>query len=136
MRSLWGKHPLIVPRWVLAGIYVGFVILGGVAIAFGSPTLDLTTPSGYAAIWGCIAAVSAIGCFVGSIREAWEPLERWSLVVLMSVVIVYLVSALWLLFVDGGSLSRASFTVIVIMITALPATRAAYLLTRTGIKNE
>lgn len=118
-------------------IYAGFIGLGTAAIIFGSPTLDLTTPDGYTLFWGIAVAVSAVGAVIGSLSPHRETLERWSAVVLVSVVLSWTISALVLLLAgDPHSWGRAQFTLIVFMITALPGVRVAYLLRRAGVKTE
>lgn len=135
--KLHNRSPLIVPWWVLTTIYIGFIVLGTAAIVFGSPTLDLTTPGGYTVFWGIAVTLSAVGAVVGSTSPHREALERWSSTVLVSVILSWTVSAFVLLFVGGSeSWSRATFTIIVLMVTALPGVRVAYLLRRSGVKAE
>lgn len=129
------RTPLVVPWWFLTTIYVGFAILGVASIAFGSPTLDLTTPHGYVLFWGIWVTLSGLAAAWGSLSPHRETLERWSATALAAVLLIWSVFAFVLLFVPGST-GRAQFTIIVFMIAALPAVRAAYLLRRSGVKHE
>lgn len=129
------RSPLVVPWWFLTTIYAGFAALGVASIVFGSPTLDLTTPHGYVLFWGVAVTLSGVGGIVGSSSPRRETLERWSATLLAAILLIWSLYAFVLLFVPGST-SRAQFTIIVFMIAALPAVRAAYLLRRSGVRHE
>lgn len=131
------RSPLIIPWWVLTIVYGGFIALGLASIAFGSPTLDLTTPHGYVIFWGAAVAISATGAMYGSMSSHREVLERWSATILMSVILVWAFFAFVLLFSNlPASLARAPFTIAVFMVSIVPAVRAVPLLRRAGVKHR
>ena len=123
-----------VPRWFLTLLYTEFAILGVVSAIRGVPTLDLTTFQGYTTFWGGGVALAAGLSAVFSLRSIWEQLERWSVLVLASLIIGYAWGAITL--VTSGTpaeaSSRVAFCIVLIIIGTLLAGRALQLLLRIG----
>jgi hypothetical protein len=131
------RSPIYVPRWILTATYLGFVVLGVLAIIFGSPTLNVLNPHGYTLIWGVIATIGASIAAWGSMSDRREAIERWGNLIFVLDLIFYCLNALVLVLGDHeDATQRAVFTGIVLMLTALPLGRGVYLLTRTGVKHK
>lgn len=130
----WADRHLVIPRWIIFVVYALFFLLGIAAIFAGVPTLDLTTPNGTTLIWGIVIAAAAAVCAVTSFRARFETVERWSALVLVSVLSVYTAGA-YKLIADGGPLaaSHAAGAVVLTILWFIPAVRLAYMLTRVGL---
>lgn len=120
-------EPIFVPRWVLVVMYSGFIVLGGMAAIAGIPTLDLTTPEGYVTPYALAIALFAIIAAVGaSLGFRHERLELVGALLLFSLLTTYAGSALFLS--AGGDIGRATFAVVILMVTFAPAARGMGLL--------
>lgn len=128
------RQRIDLPRWVLTLIYSLTLPLAAAIIWATSPSLDeffasieWMTPV-WAAALGLTGAVTAIG----SLREEWEALERWSSLGLACLLVFYAFSPLWL--VIQGDADRAVYSMTAFMIMVMPWWRTIGLLRRTGLK--
>lgn len=122
--------PLVLPRWVLQVKYFGFIVFGAAVTWASSPTVEVVLGS-ETAVWAMAVSLSAIVCFWASFRESREPVERWSVVILASLMLVYALSPI--AYVLAGDADRAAFSVIAFLLGGLPTARALMLLRWVGV---
>lgn len=118
----WLSSPISFPRWLLTVKYALFVILGVTGLTAGLPTLTLTAPVWYIPAWSWLIILSATVSAIASTQPKWESIERWGAVGLVGVLASYWFAA-FLLFITGD-LARGSFSVLLFIVTVLPALRA------------
>jgi len=113
---------------MLVVMYSGFVGLGVVSAVAGIPSLDLTTPDGYVTPYALAIAVCAVVALVGSTAEARERTELTGALPLFCLLTAY-AGAAGLRSLEGN-LGTAAFSIVVLMITLVPAARGISLLRR------
>lgn len=128
------RTPLVIPWWTLHTLYGAFFFLGMAGVVFGSPTLDLSKLDGLTALWGWAAAVSALVALIGSLRDEWETIERWGVLILDATVVFYAANAVILILNGTHPPSSTIFTVIVLVVSLLPVGRGISLLLRAGLR--
>ena len=124
------RQPLIIPRWILMLKYLCFIGLGGAVWSASSPSLDLTTGDGYTALWGIIVICSATLCFVGSMADRLEWMERWAVLLLSALLLGFAAAPIQL--VLAGDHDRLAYSVIALTLSLLPTARAVMLIGRVG----
>ena len=125
MRNAW--EPIAIPRWAITAKYLAFVVVGVHAFVSGVPSLDLTTPDGYAPIWaGVIAFFAAVGA-VGSLKPKWQ----WGLAECIGAffLVCFLGVLIWSFWVRGSWGTGE----ILLIATMLPAVRAGFIATRLAL---
>lgn len=145
MSTEWHEHhdgewrePLFIPRWLLGAKYVGFTCLGIVSLIYGIPTLDLSTFQGYVTLWAMALLLSSLLALFGSRRKRYERAEAWGAVGITAVMCGYAFGSIALVVSapsPGQAYGRAGFTIVLLMLTMVPLSRALYLLRRTGIRH-
>lgn len=136
MRKLikWGQSPIMIPRWVLTLKYFLFVLIGVTVYVASSPSLDITTWSGYTPFWSIAVMISAFLCLVGSATPNLEVLERWAVLVLSALLIGYAFAPVSL--VLAGDSDKATYSVLALCLSLLPGARAVMLIHRTGRRHH
>lgn len=119
----WLSSPISFPRWLLTVKYALFVILGITGLSAGLPTLSLTTPAWYIPAWSWLIISCSVVAAVASTQPKWASTERWGAVGLVGTLASYWFAA-FLLFITGD-MNRGSFSVLLFIVTVLPALRAA-----------
>lgn len=125
----WASAILVIPRWLLTVKYALFALYGVIAAVAGAPTLDKSINSAYAFGWSIVLAVAALIAVYGSVSERYEVFEKWAGVAIVGLMSTILVGAIQL--VNLGDINRAGFSVLLFMVTLLPASRAAALILKT-----
>lgn len=129
----WADRHLAVPRWIVSTLYFLFVALGTAATVIGIPTIDLTTPNGYAAFWGIVVVVTAIVAGLASLRERFEVVERYAAIPLSAFLVTYTAGAWALILTDVGQLfQRGAGAIVLTIMSFIPVVRCIYMLTRIG----
>ena len=126
----WSRSPIVIPRWVLTLKYFLFVCIGVTVYVASSPSLDITTWAGYTPFWSVALMVSGLICMIGSATPRLEVLERWAVLVLTALLVGYAFAPVTL--VLAGDADRASYSVIAICLSLLPASRAVMLIHLAG----
>lgn len=130
----WGMGPaLIVPRWVLFVMYVGFAIFGAATAVTSIPTIELTTFDGYATFFSVALFLSAALAALFSTRGEWERYEKWAAIGVTAVLSAY-VGGLVVLAL-GGDTVRIGSAIGFAMLNGVPLARSAYLISRSGVKH-
>ncbi len=127
---LWDGSRLEVPRWVLTAVYLPVIVVGLFVWLASSPTFDLTVPEGFQAFWGIALSATALVATISSIRERFEVVERWAVMIMSSLLIGFACAPLQLVF--GGDWDRATYSTIAIALSVIPTYRATSLIIRTG----
>lgn len=132
MRTLikWSRSPITIPRWVLTLKYFLFILIGVTVYLASSPSLDVTTWSGYTPFWSIAVMISGFVCMLASATPKLEVLERWSVLLLTALLVGYAFAPIQL--VLAGDSDRATYSVLAITLSLLPGARAAMLIHRTG----
>jgi hypothetical protein len=124
---------IVIPRWVLVIKYCAFILIGVTVVITTSPSLNLTTASGYTPVWGGMLIGSAIICVVGSLRGLLEPIERWGVLMLSALLLGYAFAPLSLVF--HGDTDKAVYSSIALTLCILPAVRAIQLIRQSGVQH-
>lgn len=124
------RTPIVIPRWVLALKYFLFVLIGVTVFVSSSPSLDVTTWSGYTPFWSIAVMASSFAALIGSTREELEVLERWAVIALAALLIGYAAAPLQL--VLAGDADRAAYSALAITLAVFPSAQAVRLILRTG----
>lgn len=98
------------------------MILGFVGLTAGLPTLSLAAPGWYIPVWSWAIILFAGVASIASTQPKWEYIERWGAVGLVGVLASYWFAA-FLLFLTGDA-NRGAFSVLLFIVTVLPALRA------------
>lgn len=127
----WATAFLAIPRWLLTVKYGLFTVYGILASIAGAPTLANSVGESYAFVWSIgLALTAAIAC-VASIWDGprGEQIEKWAAIAVVALLSAFLVGAVDL--AVAGDTNRVSFSVLVLIVTLLPAARAAALIVTT-----
>lgn len=130
----WATAILVIPRWLLTAKYALFALYGVIAAVAGAPTLDKSINSAYAFVWAIALGVAAVIAAFGSLEERFEAFEKWAGVAIVGLMSTLLVGAIQL--VNLGDINRAGFSVLLFMVTLIPAARAAALILKTTPRNH
>lgn len=132
MRQLQESVPI--PRWILVGKYVLFALLGFMVARSGSPSLEMVTSSTYLFWYGIALGLAAVAALVGAaLRNAAEMVGALLLWCLLLVYVGATASAAL-----GGHAGAQSISIIVLIVSMLPAARGFGLLIhriRTRVKH-
>lgn len=124
-RTLLTREPVILPRETLLVKYLLLAGFGVAAFIVGTPSLNLTTPSGYEPVWaGAIvltASLSFIGCILGR-----DKIEMWATLGLWSSMLVYVGSILTLAAQGVGE--RQALAIVLSSVLVLPFARWVWLI--------
>jgi hypothetical protein len=127
----WGMGPaLIIPRWVLFVMYLGFAVFGAATTVTSIPTIELTAFDGYATFFSLALFLSATLAAVFSTRGEWETAEKWSAIGVASVLTAY-VGGLVVLAL-GGDTARVGSAIAFAMLNGIPMVRVVHLIMRSG----
>lgn len=132
--SAWEREPDVrIPRWLVTAKYIAFIVLGGLAIWAGIPTLTLATYDMFTTVMcvGLIAA-SIIGA-VASSRMDWEWVEKWASLVIAAFLSTWALASIWRA-ISEGDIGRVTGAYAILVIAMLPAARSFGLMTRAGRK--
>lgn len=133
MTPIRDRPPLTVPRYLLSVKYAMFIALGvAVGVSTTNSAFSHLTPGWYTPAWGLALSIAAMLALMGSIRARWEVLERWSTMVLTSLLLGFAIAPIIL--VLQGDFDRLAGSVVALTVAIAPAARAAQLLRRTGLK--
>lgn len=127
----WATAILVIPRWLLTVKYALFAVFGVVALIAGAPSLSVTAGAIYAFYWAIALVIAAVVAFIASLYESKraEAVEKWAAVALVALLSANLAGAISL--VGLGDLNRAAFSVLILLVTLLPAARAVALIVAT-----
>lgn len=131
--GMWAWSPVVVLRVALVSTYLTYVYASAIAFLAGVPVLTLTAPEGYTAIWAVLMGTAAVISAVGSTSDRWQPLEKWSSLILSALLLAY-VGGLNLVGFVEGDLDRQFIGAIALIAAILPITRFVYLAAQTGKK--
>lgn len=109
--------------------YLLFAIYGLSSAIAGAPTISTAVSSAYAFGWSIALTVAAILALIGSLREQWEGLEKWAAVAVVGLLSTTVVASFHL--AGMGDVNRVAFSVLLVIVTLLPAARAAALIIQT-----
>lgn len=129
--EIWAWSPVIVLRVALVITYMLYVYSSVIAFMAGIPVFSLVAWEGYTPIWAVVLGASAVASAVGAISDDWQRIEKWSSLVLTSMLIGY-VGGLNLVGFLEGDLTRQFVGVIALIALVLPATRFAWLAAQSG----
>lgn len=132
----WATAILVIPRWLLTVKYALFAVYGVVAAIAGAPSLYAIAGETYAFYWAIALTISALFATGASLNETKrsEAVEKWSAVAVVALMSANLFGAISL--VSVGDLSRAAFSVLILLVTLLPAARAAALIVATTPRDK
>lgn len=124
----WAHAILVIPKWLLTVKYALFVLFAIITGFAGAPSLGDTAGDQYAFVWSIALVLSAFTACVASGFDTnrAEQVEKWAAVALVALLSAYLTGAISL--VSFGHLSRAATSVLLLIVTLLPAARATALI--------
>lgn len=131
------REPIVIPRWLLVALYVGFFALGIASTIVGVPALEHATWRSYTIGWAAALTTTSIFAAIGALRPEAETVEKWGAVGVTSIISAYTVSAIIIALYPahyGVAASRWALAIMLIIMTMLPACRAWSLLRRTGLR--
>lgn len=131
----WAWGPVIVLRVALVATYLLYIYASVIAFVSGVPILDLSTPSGYRAIWAILLGAAAVASAIGSITDHWQKLELWATLALSALLLTYIGSLNIAGYVEND-LARQFIGVIALIAGVLPLTRFVYLAAQMGKKKH
>lgn len=115
--------PIVVPRWLLTAMYVGFVLLGSVVMWASAPSVELITGADFAvAVWAFLLALGGLAAAVTSLRQKWERWEKYPATAVAGLFLVYAFAPTAL--VLQGDADRASLSVVALLLSLIPLVRA------------
>jgi hypothetical protein len=130
----WADKHLAVPRWIISTLYILFVGIGIGSIVLGVPTVEATTPNGYAqSVWGIVVTTTAAICALASLRERFEVIERWPSVILCAFLLLYPIGAFVVIADDLAKLvERGVGALALTVVVFIPCIRCIFMLARIG----
>ena len=124
----WATAILVIPRWLLTIKYALFALFGIAAIIAGAPSLYATVGALYAFYWAIGLTIASIVACVSSLFESdrAETVEKWAAVAIVAFLSANVAGAITLVGLGEGN--RVAFSVLLLIVTLLPAARAVALM--------
>jgi hypothetical protein len=129
--AVWAWSPVIVLRVSLVITYMLYIYASVIAFIAGVPILDLTTPSGYTAIWAALLGAAAVASSIGSLTDRWQKLEKWATLALSSLLLTF-VGGLNIVGFLEHDLNAQFAGVIAVIAAIVPLVRLVYLAAQSG----
>lgn len=122
---------VIIPRWVLAVLYISLAAVGVTVALASSPSLQQATSSAAATtLWGAGMLCSAILSAVASRRKSWEPVEQWAAAFLAMLLVGFAAAPIQL--VAQGDLDHIAYSTVALALAVMPTIRTWALLRDVG----
>lgn len=107
--------------------YLAFIYFGIAAAIAGVPIFDLVQPAGYALPWGILMALAGFAGVVGVCNARLEHVEMWSVLVLWSLSLAYVIPLTVVAYSDGGDAGRQAISAGMTVILVIPLARFLWL---------
>ena len=120
-------EPVPLPREALVVKYLAFIYFGIAAAIAGVPIFDLVQPAGYALPWGILMALAGFAGVVGVCNARLEHVEMWSVLVLWSLSLAYVIPLTVVAYSDGGDAGRQAISAGMTVILVIPLARFLWL---------
>lgn len=132
---VWGAGTALeIPRWLLTLMYSCMVLIGLFIALLYTNTFTHHTSDALTVVWGALMAGSAGLSALLSVNERWESSERWTSMMLSSLLLAFAFVPIRLALL--GDLDVATYSTIAFVLSLVPSTRCVALIVKTGKKHE